>query len=282
MKSFLKHFFVPHENNEHEPHAMRDAGLVAFLGLGMFVASLALLQHTLFTGTDILARVYPQALFSLANESRGKTVGDLAWSDMLAQAAQAKANDMAEKGYFAHTSPEGKTPWSFISHVGYDYRYAGENLAVNFSDSKDVNSAWLRSPSHRANILNDKFTEVGIATARGIYKEKEAVFVVQMFGTPRTETLLSQTEVPSSSLVAFSFQAVSHMFTKVVSNPQNSMTYAYIIIILILIGTSILFVAKSLVDHKYERVIIALMVVALLCLIFYVFRVFVWGSPAIA
>ena len=61
---------------------------------------------------------------------------------------------------------------------------AGENLAVNFYESHDVVDAWMRSPSHRENILNKDFTEIGIGTARGVYQNKEAIFVVQMFGTP--------------------------------------------------------------------------------------------------
>ena len=60
-----------------------------------------------------------------------------------------KAQDMATLGYFAHVSPDGKTPWYWIEKVGYDYQYAGENLAINFSDSKDVTNAWMASPLHK-------------------------------------------------------------------------------------------------------------------------------------
>ncbi len=95
-----------------------------------------------------------------------------------------KADDMATKGYFAHTSPEGLTPWYWFAQVGYNYTYAGENLAINFNESKDVDTAWLASPTHRANILNSHYTEIGIATAQGMYKGVQATFVVQMFGTP--------------------------------------------------------------------------------------------------
>jgi hypothetical protein len=59
-------------------------------------------------------------------------------------------------------------------------------LAVNFVDSEDVTDAWMKSPSHRANIVNYNFTEIGVAMAKGQYKGSEAIFVVQMFGRPRT------------------------------------------------------------------------------------------------
>ena len=68
--------------------------------------------------------------------------------------------------------------------AGYDFSSAGENLAVNFSDSKDVIDAWMNSPEHRANILSNKFTEIGVATAMGTYEGSQVVFVVQEFGTP--------------------------------------------------------------------------------------------------
>jgi hypothetical protein len=68
--------------------------------------------------------------------------------------------------------------------VGYKYSAAGENLAINFVESKDINDAWMRSPGHRANILNNKFTEVGIAAAQGIYRGRQTIFVVQFFGKP--------------------------------------------------------------------------------------------------
>lgn len=103
---------------------------------------------------------------------------------LLELAAQEKANDMAANGYFAHTSPSGLTPWYWFQKVGYNFTYAGENLAVNFTDSEDVINAWMNSPSHRENILNGNFTEIGIATAQGTYNGKSAVFAVQLFGTP--------------------------------------------------------------------------------------------------
>jgi hypothetical protein len=105
----------------------------------------------------------------------------------LNEAAEMKAKDMATKGYFAHTSPEGKTPWYWIEKVGYDYQFAGENLAINFSDSKDVTGAWMNSPTHKANIIKGNYTEIGTGVAVGVYKGKEAVFVAQIYANPFPE-----------------------------------------------------------------------------------------------
>lgn len=143
--------------------------------------------------TNFLALVKSAVLVDLTNESReASNVHKLAINPVLEQAAQMKANDMAAKSYFAHTSPEGITPWYWFGQAGYDYRYAGENLAVNFSESAHVRDAWLNSPSHRDNLLQDKFTEIGIATAEGYYKGRKTTFVVQMFGTQKNPPVQQQ------------------------------------------------------------------------------------------
>jgi hypothetical protein len=91
---------------------------------------------------------------------------------------------MVKNNYFAHTSPAGISPWYWFVNVGYNFTAAGENLAVDFSDSADVTSAWMNSPEHRANILNGGFTEIGMATAQGTFEGRQAVYVVELFGTP--------------------------------------------------------------------------------------------------
>jgi hypothetical protein len=93
---------------------------------------------------------------------------------------------MAQKGYFAHTSPEGVTPWYWFGQAGYKFIYAGENLAINYDESDAVHDAWLESPTHRANIMNEHFTEMGVATARGMYRGVPTTFVVELFGMPAT------------------------------------------------------------------------------------------------
>jgi hypothetical protein len=100
-----------------------------------------------------------------------------------------KAQDMAAKGYFAHTSPEGRSPWYWFDQAGYKFIFAGENLAVNFDETKDVENALLASPTHRANILDKNFTEIGIATYPGEYKGMRTTFVVESFGTPQKKAV---------------------------------------------------------------------------------------------
>lgn len=168
-------------------HAFSRVGIALFgvLILGLFAGTSFIARELIQSGQ--LGAVITATLVDLTNEDRtADALGTLTINETLVKAAQAKADDMAEKGYFAHTTPDGKEPWDFMHEAGYVFTYAGENLAVNFGDSEDVVQAWMNSPTHRANILNGKFTEIGIATAVGEYRGQKTVFVVQMFGTPRS------------------------------------------------------------------------------------------------
>jgi uncharacterized protein YkwD len=185
MLETVKKYFIPNKENDYKPHIMRQASLAVISFVAILVFFAGVINVTLIQKTNLLSAVISQTLVDLANTDRSQNqIAGLNVNQTLVMAAQLKADDMASKGYFAHTSPEGKTPWSWFDVVGYNYQYAGENLAVNFSDSSDVNTAWMGSPGHRANILNGKFTEIGVATAKGIFQGRDTIFVVQMFGKP--------------------------------------------------------------------------------------------------
>lgn len=161
----------------------RGAAILTFLVLFSFFVSVT--QRLAIFRSGFLADVLPNVLIDLTNKNREKSqIQKLAYSPVLEEAAKRKANDMATKSYFAHTSPEGVTPWQWFRDVNYGFIYAGENLAVHFSDSSDVVRAWMDSPGHRDNILNEHFTEIGIATAQGYFEGRQTIFVVQMFGRP--------------------------------------------------------------------------------------------------
>jgi len=181
-------FFIPSEHNDYRPSSLeaRASGIMLLLILCTF--ALANVHAILLVSSDwFVGSIIPAALVTLSNDQRaGDALPTLTRNATLDAAAQLKANDMAEKGYFAHESPEGMTPWHWFGVAGYNYAYAGENLAVLFSDSEDVVRAWMNSPGHRANILGSHYTEIGIGTAKGIYKGVPTVFVVQLFGTPAT------------------------------------------------------------------------------------------------
>lgn len=201
---WLKDHFIPHTGNEYHPHLLRPKATLLIAILVLFLEFGFLFQTSLSGPVEkFFALVLPNVLVDQTNVTRlAENIGALQTSPLLERAAIAKANDMARKGYFAHTSPEGRDPWYWFKDAGYAYSYAGENLAINFVDSRDVIDAWLASPKHRANLLNGKYTEIGIATAEGTYEGRSAVFVVQLFGRPSAKKFTPQITQVSPPQVA--------------------------------------------------------------------------------
>ena len=98
----------------------------------------------------------------------------------LAASAKIKVEDMITRQYFEHEAPTGEGIAELGKKVGYNYIIIGENLALgNFASADDLLLAWMNSPGHRANILNDKYQELGIYVAEGLYKDKKVWFAVQ-------------------------------------------------------------------------------------------------------
>ncbi|MEK7564059.1 MAG: CAP domain-containing protein [Patescibacteria group bacterium] len=186
LSKWFKKYFIPHHHNDYKPHLLRYESTVALLLILVIVEILFLFQILfVFNKTNFLASVLPAVLTSLTNEQREENnLTPLVENTLLVKAAQMKAQDMASKGYFAHVTPDGKTPWYWLDQVGYRYSSAGENLAVNFFESRDVAQAWMNSPTHRANIVKANYKEIGIGIASGVYKGKDTIFVAQFFGTP--------------------------------------------------------------------------------------------------
>ena len=211
---WLKKYFIPHEGNEHKPHFLRTKTTLIILGCVLFIEACFLANALLISKTNLSAVILQNALINGTNTTRvGDKVPALKESALLDVAAKMKAEDMAAKSYFAHTSPAGITPWYWFEKVGYDYVYAGENLAVNFSDSSDVIQAWLNSPAHRNNLLNSHFTDIGIGMATGMYEGKSTVFIVQMFGA---SAKLGASPAPAAKPVAVAPEkAPDEMYTSV-------------------------------------------------------------------
>lgn len=163
----------------------------------MFVFKLVLL----ITGSASYAHaatVNTAEVFLLTNAERARAgLFLLERNTQLDRAAQLKANDMADKGYYAHVSPEGLTPMSFANRAGYAFSIIGENLVVQRNSAEDVLAAFMGSPGHRTNILRTDFTEIGIAVADGTYKGKSTTFTVQMFAKAAPTVPVSKPSDPT-------------------------------------------------------------------------------------
>lgn len=127
-------------------------------------------------------------LIQMTNNAREQNgLPALRINHQLTQAALRKARDLLGRGYFAHTAPDGKPFYQWITEDRYDYSYAGENLAIDFAASEALAAAWLASPAHRANIMNEQYRETGLAVAAGKWQNRETIVAVQMFGAAIAE-----------------------------------------------------------------------------------------------
>lgn len=191
MKRWLAHWFSPRKSNRHHAkllHADSLAFLVAFVVLGHTTLALKYNLPLIPFLPNILGqetRLNQQSIFDAINAERvAADLPPLVWNDTLATAAQAKAQDMLQNDYWSHTSPSGRTPWTFIDNTPYQYQIAGENLARNFTSTPAVIQAWMGSTTHRANILHDDYVDTGIAVVPGVMDGKQTTLVVQFFATP--------------------------------------------------------------------------------------------------
>jgi len=204
--TWLRHWLVPSEHNDFHPHSLRWPFLVYLAALIIFTQ---LIWNIAVTGkasvlgfaTDInVTRVV-----ELTNKERAdQGLSALKFNPVLTLAAQAKANDMLVNHYWAHVSPTGETPWSFIHAAGYQYDYAGENLAMDFNTSGGVVAGWMASPDHRANVLDTHYQDVGVAVANGQLNGKDTTLVVAMYAAPQTSLVDSaiNTLIPGAKAAA--------------------------------------------------------------------------------
>lgn len=186
MKHFLRHLFVPHESNNHRSRVLHHDSLllvIAILFSGLIVIQGLHREYPAVLGDTTSITV--QDLLKYTNLNReAHGLAPLTLNADLTHAAQLKAQDMFTKNYWAHVSPDGTTPWVWIKDSGYNYLYAGENLARGFTTSQDVVTAWMNSPEHRENILSPHYIDIGFAIQDGTLTGTQTTLVVQELGSP--------------------------------------------------------------------------------------------------
>jgi len=207
LGDWFKHFFTPHHTNNCRARILHPSVLSLFVVLfllGQFALNFYLLISPSVLG--FASNISPERVIEVTNQKRAENgLAPLTLNGTLSGAAQRKAGDMFAFNYWAHVSPSGRTPWSFFREVGYRYVYAGENLAKDFMNSEAVVEAWMNSPSHRENILNGNYKEIGLSVVNGTLNGVETTLVVQLFGTP-TPSPTAQTQVTPVSQIAKTVQ----------------------------------------------------------------------------
>lgn len=174
----------------------------------LLVVALGLTVNSLWSSRSVLGAnsdFSPNTLLLSTNQARQAAAEtNLTIDQQLTLAAQAKANDMASRNYWAHNTPDGKSPWSFLTAAGYNYDLAGENLAYGFSGASEAVSGWMNSQEHRDNILNAGYQNVGfgVATAPNYQGKGEQTIVVAEYGKPSSNVANIRFTVASPASVA--------------------------------------------------------------------------------
>jgi uncharacterized protein YkwD len=208
LRETLHHLFHPRRSNNHRPKVLHHGAYIYFAALAIvFVAGLQLLQSAPAQLSHVLgfaSSITPSEVISQTNEERQKAgLSTLTLNAELSQAALAKGQDMMNDQYWAHIAPDGTDPWYFMKEAGYKYSVAGENLARDFGDTPTMVRAWMASPTHRANILNPKYQEIGIAVIDGELLGYDTTLVVQMFGKPSGATAAEPTVTNEAAVAVF-------------------------------------------------------------------------------
>ncbi|HYE22820.1 MAG TPA: CAP domain-containing protein, partial [Verrucomicrobiae bacterium] len=156
----LKHYLIATEQNNYRPWITTPSALACFClltwGLRIFLPTSFLFAAPGIDAYDVMARIN--------TERTNRFLPALVTKQMLINAATIKSNDMLTRSYFAHVNPDGQYVWPTIEAQGYTpYKTLGENLAMDFTEAEAMVSAWMNSPTHRANIINEKFADQGLA-----------------------------------------------------------------------------------------------------------------------
>lgn len=199
MGNFLYHLFVPHHGNNHRAQLLHNSSIFFLLiALLYFNLVVSLVKHKHPGILGISYSLSEDQLLSLTNKARQENgLSPLELNDKLRSAAQLKAQDMIARNYWAHFAPDGTTPWDFIKNAGYNYTYAGENLAKGFTTTQDVISAWMNSSSHRENILSNKYSDIGFSVVEGKLLGEDTVLIVEEYGSQESSAIAtSNTPLP--------------------------------------------------------------------------------------
>ncbi|MDD4902563.1 MAG: CAP domain-containing protein [Patescibacteria group bacterium] len=144
--------------------------------------------------TALMASITPDKIISLTNKERDRAgLDSLDLNDQLTKAAVNKAQAVLDSQTFDHAI-NGKKFSSWIRETGYQYSLVGENLAMDFITAEGLLRAWIASPEHRANILNDKYGEIGVGIAEGKFAGQDTIIVAEIFGAP----LVKPAPIPKS------------------------------------------------------------------------------------
>ena len=179
--------------NKHVTHLKRIFRFISLCALIALVPAVKGASPSLLRTPQVHAAGYSyttQHIDLLTDTNAERTVAGLlplTSNDLLDAAAQAKADDMVARNYWSHATPDGEDPWEFITHTGYAYQSAGENLASGFSTNSGVIDGWMKSPGHRKNLMSGTYTQVGFgsATSQNYQGDGPQTIIVALYALPQ-------------------------------------------------------------------------------------------------
>ena len=247
MKRFFSLLFLPQEHNNHRALILQPSFIAIFIAIYLLNQSLVKSFTIIKPGVlGYSSEITAKKVFDLTNQERkNQNLFPLHYNSTLSLSASKKANDMFAHNYWAHNSPSGNVPWDFFKEVGYEYSVAGENLAKDFYSPEDVLDAWMRSPTHRANIVNNKYREIGIAVVNGTLNGIQTTLVIQHFGSPLNlklpdnivnstpEEIAFNSPTTTSSLV-LSQSTTSAISPLLISKAVGGLMFTIILVVLII------------------------------------------------
>lgn len=187
MKRNIKHYFLPHRKNNHTPYLLSLPVLAALLILVLLMQT----TYNVFASGDFRVLGFSSTideteLITQTNFERSSHgVGELTIDLELQKSAQLKAQDMLDRDYWSHQTPEGEDPWVFFEEAGYEFSFAGENLARGFITTAGTVAGWMNSEGHRENLLNPTYTEVGFGVVTGEFQGETTTVVVAHYARPK-------------------------------------------------------------------------------------------------
>lgn len=274
MKDFLSHLFTPRESNNHRAKVLHHTNL--FLTIVFLLLASFLIQRIKVSFPSVLgirADISSEELLFLTNQERQNAgVGSLISNEKLSQAASEKAADMFAYNYWAHNSPTGKTPWVFIKSSGYQYVYAGENLAKGFTTTNSVIKAWMASADHRNNMLSSNYQDVGFAVKVGNLNGEETVLIVEELGNLNMPIVRSKVEAVATAAEANAIpknvQAVHKQPLINISSLSSNIYYTFILVFIFALLLDMIIVEKKkimrFVGHNIDHILYLLLVLVLI------------------
>lgn len=191
----LAHLFLPRHTNNHKAKILHSSSLLI---LTIFVVSVQIFLNLFgnVTKGQVLgyaSQISVDEVVKLTNQKRAEMgLAPLKLNSELSKGALSKGQHMLNNDYWAHVAPDGTQPWKFFADVSYKYRFAGENLARDFSNASAAVNAWMASPSHKENMLSSKYKEIGVGVVEGDLSGTDTTIIVQFFGTTLVDSLPTQ------------------------------------------------------------------------------------------